>query len=386
MVALDPKTGQILVMVGSRNYFDKEIDGNFNVTLSPRQPGSAFKPFVYATAFKKGYTPDTVVFDLPTQFQTTCDPEGRPLSSEINPDDCYMPTNYDGIYRGPMSLRDALAQSVNIPALKTLYSQGFPILFKPQKDFGITSLTNTNRYGLTLVLGGGEVSLLEMTNAYGVFANEGVRNPYSGILRIEDKNGNVLEEFEPKPQRVISDDITLQISDILSDNTARTPAFGARSYLYIESNDVAVKTGTTNDYKDAWILGYTPSLVVGTWAGNNDNTSMEKKVAGFIVAPMWNAFMQEILKEYPKEEFRKPPKTSEDIKPILRGVWQGGEQYIIDRISGKLATEYTPKETQEKRVLTNVHNILYWVNKMTRLGQTRLSRRKIPNLISGSIR
>ena len=388
MVALDPKTGQILVMVGSRNYFDKEIDGNFNVTLSPRQPGSAFKPFVYATAFKKGYTPDTVVFDLPTQFQTTCDPEGRPLSSDINPDDCYMPTNYDGIYRGPMSLRDALAQSVNIPALKTLYLAGLSDSLQTAKDFGITSLTNTNRYGLTLVLGGGEVSLLEMTNAYGVFANEGVRNPYSGILRIEDKNGNVLEEFEPKPQRVISDDITLQISDILSDNTARTPAFGARSYLYIESNDVAVKTGTTNDYKDAWILGYTPSLVVGTWAGNNDNTSMEKKVAGFIVAPMWNAFMQEILKEYPKEEFRKPPKTSEDIKPILRGVWQGGEQYIIDRISGKLATEYTPKETQEKRVLTNVHNILYWVNKNDPLGANPTEPEKDPqfNLWEYSVR
>jgi len=388
MVALDPKTGQILVMVGSRNYFDKEIDGNFNITLAKRQPGSAFKPFVYATAFKKGYTPDTVVFDLPTQFQTTCDPEGRPLSSEINPDDCYMPTNYDGIYRGPMSLRDALAQSVNIPALKTLYLAGLFDSLQTAKDFGITSLTNTNRYGLTLVLGGGEVSLLEMTNAYGVFANEGVRNPYTGILRIEDKNGNVLEEFESKPQRVISDEITFQISDILSDNVARTPAFGAQSYLNIENNDVAVKTGTTNDYKDAWIIGYTPSLVVGTWAGNNDNTSMEKKVAGFIVAPMWNLFMQEILKEYPKEEFKKPPKVSEDIKPVLRGVWQGGEQYIIDRISGKLATEYTPKETQEKHVLTNVHTILYWVNKNDPLGENPLEPEKDPqfNLWEYSVR
>jgi len=369
VVAIDPKTGQILVMVGSRDYFDEEIDGNFNITVAHRQPGSAFKPFVYATAFKKGYTPDTVVFDLQTQFQTTCDPEGRPLSTEVDPNDCYMPVNYDGIYHGPMTLRDALAQSVNIPALKTLYLAGLSDSLQTAKDFGITSLTNINQYGLTLVLGGGEVSLLEMVNAYGVFANEGVRNPHTSIVRVEDKNGNILEQFQQKQERVIDGNIALQISDILSDNVARTPAFGARSYLYFEDTDVAVKTGTTNDYKDAWIVGYSPSVAMGAWAGNNDNTSMEKKVAGFIVAPMWNAFMQEVLQKYPKDEFIGPPKTNADIKPVLRGVWQGGEEYVVDRMSGKLATEYTPKETQEKRVLVDIHNILYWVDKKNPLGE-----------------
>ena len=260
LVATDPKTGNILVMVGSRDYFDKEIDGNFNVAISHRQPGSAFKPFVYATAFKKGYTPDTVVFDVQTEFQTTCGVDGRPLSSETNPEDCYMPVNYDGKYQGPISLRNALAQSVNIPAIKTLYLSGLKDSLQTAKDFGITSLTNINQYGLTLVLGGGEVSLLELTNAYGVFANEGIKNAPASILRVEDASGNVLEEFSPRPQTIISAEITRQISSILSDNEARTPAFGASSYLYFPGKDVAVKTGTTNDYRDAWIIGYTPRL------------------------------------------------------------------------------------------------------------------------------
>ncbi|MEK9168113.1 MAG: penicillin-binding protein [Patescibacteria group bacterium] len=368
LVATDPKTGNILVMVGSRDYFDKEIDGNFNVAISHRQPGSAFKPFVYATAFKKGYTPDTVVFDVQTEFQTTCGVDGRPLSSETNPEDCYMPVNYDGKYQGPISLRNALAQSVNIPAIKTLYLSGLKDSLQTAKDFGITSLTNINQYGLTLVLGGGEVSLLELTNAYGVFANEGIKNAPASILRVEDASGNVLEEFSPRPQTIISAEITRQISSILSDNEARTPAFGASSYLYFPGKDVAVKTGTTNDYRDAWIIGYTPSLVAGAWAGNNDNTPMEKKVAGFIIAPLWNAFMQEALKTVPKETFREPTRVREDIKPILRGLWQGDDSFVIDTISGKLATEYTPQETRKEIAVGAVHNILHFVDKKDPLG------------------
>jgi 1A family penicillin-binding protein len=367
LIAIDTKTGQILAMVGSRDYFDKEIDGNFNITIAHRQPGSAFKPFVYATAFEKGYTPDTVVFDLKTQFQTTCDPQGNPIG-KTNPDDCYTPVNYDGKYHGPMSLRDALAQSVNIPAIKVLYLAGLSDSLQTAKNFGIKSLTNVNQYGLTLVLGGGEVSLLDITNAYGVFANDGYKNNSTPIIEVKDKNNNILEKYTKKQSKVISEESSRKITSILSDNDARAPAFGRRSYLYFTRRDVAVKTGTTNDYKDALIIGYTPSVAVGTWAGNNDNSPMKKKVAGFIAAPMWNAFMKEVLKKYPDEKFKKPKKTPGDIKPVLRGVWKGGESYFIDKISGKIATEYTPNETKEEKFITNVHNILNWVDKKNPLG------------------
>ncbi len=368
LTAIDPRTGQILVMVGSRDYFDQEIDGNFNVVLAHRQPGSAFKPIVYATAFEKGYTPETVVFDLQTEFSTYCNPDGTPIATG-NEDKCYMPENYDLIYRGPIDLRHALAQSINVAAIKVLYLAGLQESLRTAKDLGIESLTNTNQYGLTLVLGGGEVSLLDLTSAYSTFANSGTRNPYVGILKIEDENGKVLEEFQPKSSVVLPENIALTISDILADEPARQPAFGVHSALYVDGRDVAVKTGTTNDYKDAWILGYTPSLAVGAWAGNNDNSPMEKKVAGFIVAPMWHEFVTEALKNYPDEKFKKPPTTdSSNLKPVLRGLWQGNQSYFIDKMSGKLATQYTPTETKEEKVVRQVHSILYWVDKNNPLG------------------
>jgi 1A family penicillin-binding protein len=365
LIATDPKTGQILVMVGSRDYFDEDIDGNFNVAINPnRQPGSAFKPFVYATAFKKGYTPETTVFNLKTQFQTTCEPEDLDVGDDEGKQECYSPGNYDGVFSGPMTFREALAQSVNVPAVKVLYLSGLRDSLRTAKDMGIKGLADINRYGLTLVLGGGEVSLLNMTSAYGVFANEGVRNEPVSILKVEDGTGNIIEEFTKKTETVLPKNAARQISDILSDEEARAPAFGRHSYLYFEGRDVAVKTGTTNDYRDAWIIGYTPNISVGTWAGNNDNSSMEKKVAGFIVAPMWNAFMQEALKSIDDEKFKKPDEVDEDtLKPVLKNVWKGGVEYTIDRISGKFATEYTPEETKENKVLTDIHSILYWVDK-----------------------
>lgn len=364
MIGIDPITGGVLVMVGSRDYFDIEKQGNFNVTLARRQPGSAFKPFVYATAFERGYTPSTIVYDLQTQFQTTCDAEGEPLDPAGDPDECYTPRNYDNLFRGPITLRDALAQSVNVPAIKTLYLAGLPQSLRTAEKMGVTSLEDVGRYGLTLVLGGGEVSLLEMTSAYGVFANMGLRVPHQNILRIEDSLGNIVYEPRLEYEQVIPKNVSLQISDVLSDNEARTPAFGSQSYLYFPNNDVAVKTGTTNDYRDAWIIGYTPNFSLGTWVGNNDNTSMEKKVAGFIVAPMWNEMMQEILAYYPQEEFDEPESTlDEDSKPVLRGVWQGGQTYYVDAISGKLATSLTPDIYREERILMQIHNILHWVDK-----------------------
>jgi len=370
IVAIDPKTGQILVMVGSKDYFNQEDQGNFNVALAHRQPGSSIKPFVYAAAFKKGYSPNTIVFDVQTEFNPSCLdkyatsslPAEEAGSSSSKKDECYMPENYDHNYRGPVTLREALAQSLNVPSVKTLYLAGIRDSLDTMKDMGIASLTDPDRYGLTLVLGGGEVSLLEMTSAYSVFANNGIRNPSVGILKIEDKSGNVLEEYRDESKQVLDKNIALLISDVLSDNKARTPAFGAISPLYFPDRPVAAKTGTTNDYKDAWVLGYTPNIAVGAWFGNNDNTPMEKMVAGFIVAPMWNEFLTEVFKDLPKEYFEKP-KNLKGNKPFLNGQWLGGQIYLVDKISGKLATEFTPPELVQEKVLTQIHSILYWLDK-----------------------
>lgn len=359
LVATDPRTGQILVMVGSRNYFDEEIDGNFNITTAYRQPGSAFKPIVYATALEEGYTPETVVFDLRTQFSTTC-----ASTNMTSGGSCYSPVNYDNTFRGPVTFRDALAQSVNIPAVKVLYLVGLNDALNMAERLGIRSLDeNADRYGLTLVLGGGEVTPLEMASAYATFANDGVWHAPASILRVEDSDGMVIEEFSARSQQALSSRVSRQISDILTDNAARTPAFGANSYLHFAGRDVGVKTGTTDDYRDAWIIGYTPSLAAAAWAGNNGNSPMVKKVAGFIIAPLWRAFMDEALATLPHESFPPPPAPATDVPPRLRGIWQGGQTYLIDTVSGKRATERTPRETQEEVVITNVHSILHWVDK-----------------------
>jgi penicillin-binding protein 1C len=363
LVAIDPKTGQILTMVGSRNYFDKAIDGNFNITTATRQPGSSFKPFIYATAFNEGFTPDTVLFDLPTEFQSTCDAYGKALPGH-NQKDCYKPDDYDGKFRGPMSLRDALAQSINIPAVKLFYLAGTSASLKTAESMGISTLGDIGQYGLTLVIGGGEVSLLDITSAYGVFANSGVRNPYTGILEVQDLSGKILEQYQPTPNEVLPKNTALTISDILSDEKARVPTFGAHSTLYIPGSEVAVKTGTTNNNKDAWTIGYSPSIVVGVWAGNNDNVPMKKGGAA-VAGPIWNKFITEALKNLPNESFEKPNLETDptQVKPVLRGFWQGNENFFIDKISGKLATSNTPKETLQEKVVTNVHSILYWVDR-----------------------
>ncbi|PIP68939.1 hypothetical protein COW91_02080, partial [Candidatus Nomurabacteria bacterium CG22_combo_CG10-13_8_21_14_all_32_8] len=299
LVAIDPKTGQILTMVGSRDYFDKTIDGNYNIATAWRQPGSSFKPFIYATAFNKGFTPETVLFDLPTEFQTTCNAYGRALPGH-NQRDCYMPEDYDGKTVGPINLRSALAESRNIPAVKLFYLSGLSDSLKTAEDLGISTLTDISRYGLTLVIGGGEVSLLDMTSAYGVFANSGIRNQYTGILKVEDINKKVLEEYFPNSREVLPKNTALIISNILSDEKSRVPTFGSHSILFIPGKDVAVKTGTTNNNKDAWTIGYTPSIVVGVWAGNNDNKPM-KKGGSAVAGPIWNKFINEALKVLPNE-------------------------------------------------------------------------------------
>lgn len=374
LIAIDPKTGKILVMVGSKDYFGAPepsgcipgknclFEGNFNVTTASRQPGSSFKPFAYATAFQKGYTPETTVFDLQTEFNALCNPDGTPKEG-IKEEECYMPENYDNVFRGPVTFRNALAQSINVPSVKVLYLAGLEDSLETAKNLGITTLDDAWRYGLTLVLGGGETTLIEMIGAYSVFANEGIKNPVIGILKIENANGEIIEEFTPRPKQVMEANIARLISDILSDNEARAPAFGSQSYLYFPGRDIAAKTGTTNDYRDAWVLGYAPNFAMGVWTGNNDNTSMEKKVAGFIAAPMWNAFFQEVLKNLPEAKFTEPERAPPDIKPVLKGEWQGGNTYLIDGISKKRATEFTPKELIEEKIMTQIHSILFWVKK-----------------------
>jgi 1A family penicillin-binding protein len=315
LVAMDPKTGQILAMVGSKDYFDTTIDGNFNTTLADRQPGSSFKIFVYAEALLKGLTPQTVTFDLPTQFSTAC----APTDTRNDTPPCYAPKDYDGSWRGPMTLSSALGQSINIPAVKLLYFDGIQNVIDLATAAGITTLQPASHYGLPLALGAAEVTLVDMTDAYGTFANEGVHNPPTGILSVTDASGDVLEEYTPHPTQVIDAGVTHDISMMLSDNAARQPEFPPNSPLYFPDQEVAVKTGTTNDFRDGWTIGYTPDLVVGAWAGNNNNSPMKPEIAGFIVAPFWHEFMAKALQKYPQEFFGAPRPSPDNPKPIQSG-------------------------------------------------------------------
>ena len=360
LVAIDPKTGQILAMVGSRNYFDTTIDGNFNVTTALRQPGSSFKPYMYVTAFEKGYTPDTMLFDVPTEFNPGCSPYHVAMGNTPQ-SQCYMPVDYEK-YNGPMDIRTALGSSINVPAVKMLYMVGIPDTIKTATDMGITTLKDPSQYGLALVLGGGEVKLLDAVSAYGVFAQDGVRHPDTAILSVTDNKGNVLESFQDNPVTVLPKQPVLQISDVLSVDNARRLTFAPNGPLVIPGHDVAVKTGTTNDFKDLWTIGYTPDLVAGVWAGLNDNTPLYKGITG---TPIWHEFMVNALKNQPNDPFEKPAPIAnyDSLPPVLRGLWQGGTSYVVDTVSGKLATQFTPKATQKEYVITDVHDILHWINK-----------------------
>ena len=318
LVAIDPKSGEILALVGSADYFGEPypkgcepgknnclFTPDFNVaTQGLRQPGSAFKPFVYVTAFKKGHSDKEIVIDQLSNFGPWGDKKE------------YIPQNYDGLFRGPVTLRQALAQSINVPSVKVLlyladsvekFRQAGeePDTIKTAKDLGITTLNPP--YGPSIVLGGWEVKLLEMVSAYGVFATEGLRIPPIAILKIEDQQGNIIEENKKTPKRVLPSQACQLLNDILSDNEARAPMFGLRSALYFEDYQVAAKTGTTQDYRDAWTIGYTPSLVVGVWVGNNDNSPVLKKPGVMLAGPIFHNFMEEALSRFPGETFNKPP-------------------------------------------------------------------------------
>lgn len=316
LVSMNPKTGEILAMVGSIDYFDTSNDGNVNVSLRPRQPGSSLKPVVYAAAFSQGYSPATMLIDVETDFG-----QG------------YKPRNYDGKFRGPVSIRKALGNSLNIPAVKTLQLVGVKTATDLAQKMGIASLNDPDRYGLSMVLGGGEVKLLESVTAYATLSNEGIRHDPRPILKVVDNNGKVLEEYkadEDKGERVLDENVAYLVTNILSDDSARAEIFGTGGVLTLSGRPVAAKTGTTDEYRDAWTLGYTPSLVTGVWAGNNDNTTMDHAAGSMIAAPIWNTFMKRALTGEKVEQFRVP---SEIVK------------FQVDALTGMLPLKDISEDT-----------------------------------------
>jgi 1A family penicillin-binding protein len=364
LVSLDPKTGQILAMVGSADYFNNDIDGQVNVTTSLRQPGSSFKPVVYATLFQGQYNPSSTLWDVTTNFNN------------------YTPQDYDGSTRGPVSVRTALAGSLNIPAVKALYLAGIDKVLQNAHNMGITSMNDPASYGLSLVLGGAEVKLTDLSTVYGVFANQGKLAPTTAILKVTDGSGKVLEQYDPSQtqKQVIDPQIAYEISSILSDNGARSYVFGSNSALYINGRNVAAKTGTTTDFRDAWTMGYTPSLVTGVWVGNDNNSPMKAGSEGAMAAaPIWHQYMVNALGNSQTENFVQPPgitymtvdklsnklptksspetisdifaswqvpKTNDDIHQIVR----------IDKATGNLATADCPDAFTENKIFTNIHS------------------------------
>jgi len=298
-LVMDPQTGEILAMVGSKNYNDPNYDGKVNVTLSLRQPGSAIKPVTYVTAFKKGYTPATLLMDVRTVFPGGDKPE-------------YIPVNYDGQYHGPLQVRYALGSSINLPAVKMLAMVGLREMLETAWEMGFTTLEptqeNLSRLGLSVTLGGGEVRLIDMVSAYSAFANGGFKVSPIAILKVTDKDGKVLEENKPtKGARILTEEQAFLINNILADNIARLITFGENSLINIKDREVAVKTGTTNDKRDNWTVGWTPSIITGVWVGNNDNTAMKEVASGVSgAAPIWRRIILEALSGKPKTNFAIP--------------------------------------------------------------------------------
>jgi len=332
VVVITPRTGEILVMLGSLDYWDDAIAGQVNVALANRQPGSSFKPFTYVTAFAQGYTAATMIMDVRTAFP---DPPNPP----------YVPENYDRKYHGPKRMRQTLACSYNMPAVKVLDMAGVKNVINTAHRLGISTL-NEDYYGLSVTLGGGEVKLLDMTYAFSVFANGGtmaglsVKEAQPGyreldpvaILRVEDRDGNIIWQYTaPETREVLSPQLAYLITDIMADNNARAPAFGAESPLKL-SRPAAVKTGTTNDFRDAWIIGYTPQIATGVWVGNSDNRAMERVPGSRGAGPIWHDFMEKVLEGMPVENFVRPP---------------GFEEVEVCSVSGMLPTEHCPHKIKE---------------------------------------
>lgn len=335
VVVLDSKTGDILAMVGSYD-FNNDKFGKFNAALGFRQPGSAIKPIAYALAFEKGYTPSTVLMDVKTVF---------PNQGEKD----YTPENYDGKFRGPIQLRFALGNSINIPAVKLLTMIGVRDLLQKASDMGMETLAptqeNIRRFGLSIALGGGEITLLDLTSAFSIFATGGIKKELTAYTEIEDfTNKTIYKQVQTKEKKVLSPEVAFLISHILSDNNARLDVFGPNSYLRIPGKTVAVKTGTTNDKRDNWAVGYTKGITVGVWVGNNDNSPMDPKIASGATgaSPIWYRTMIELLKKYDDGIMDKPEK----VKAVEIDNYLGG----LPKDNSQKRTEYFIEGTEPKDI------------------------------------
>jgi 1A family penicillin-binding protein len=350
LVAMNPKTSGILAMIGSKNFQNQKIDGKFNVaTEGKRQPGSSFKPIIYTAAFEKGYTPQTILYDVKTDFAPSSNQE-------------YIPKNYDLKERGPMTMRKALQGSANIPAVKTMYLVGNERAINFAERLGYSTLSKGN-FGLSLVLGGGEVKLLEHTNAYATLANGGVNKQSKSILKVTSPNGKVLlDNNKNQGERVLENKYTKLITDVLSDNQARAYAFGRDNVLTLPDRPVAAKTGTTNNYVDSWTMGYTPNLVTGVWAGNTNNSPMTRGYGGSKVAgPIWNEFMKRTLKNKQVNKFSEKPEITAE-KPVLTAS-KGKIKLKVNEVTGKIAASSTPDHLVVEKTFVPPHSILHYVKK-----------------------
>lgn len=348
LVAIEPKSAQILALVGSRDFNNEAIDGQFNVAaLGKLQPGSSFKPFVYAAAFEKGYTPDTVLYDVSTDFDARGDAK-------------YIPKNYDNKEHGLVTMRTALQGSLNIPAVKTMYLVGYQNTIDFAKRFGYTTFTGD--YGLTLVLGGGEVNLLEHTNAYATLANGGTYREPASILKVTSPSGEKLYEWQASDgQEAVKPELAALVSSVLSDNAARAFIFGAVNNLILPDRAVAAKTGTTQNSRDAWTMGYVPQLAAGVWVGNTPKPKPMKGGGNKLAGVIWNQFMRQALKDAPPEAFPSAP-ANDAAKPVLRG-GTGGITLPINRLTGRIAVSSTPENLIVPKTFLPPHDILHYVIK-----------------------
>jgi len=353
-VVIDNKTGEILAMVGSRDFFDASIDGEVNVATSSRQPGSSIKPIVYASAFEKGYQPETMLWDVKTSFG----PDGT--GGE------YVPANYNGEYSGMVSMRQALARSLNVPAVKTLYLSGIDNFLETAQNLGIESVEKLKNYGLSLGLGAGNLTLLELTNAYGILANDGNYFKVTPIAEINDKLGNSIHQSLENNQSIISSETARKISSILSDNEARSAVFGTNSKLVIPEKTVAVKTGTTQDYRDAWTVGYTPDISVGVWTGNNNYSPMQGGAAGiYAAAPLWNELMSLAIQDKEGKSFSEYEKVESD-NLMVTGKLETTVEYYNEKTGEKLSEKDLRKTKSSKvreKIVPAQHSILYYIDK-----------------------
>jgi 1A family penicillin-binding protein len=320
LIALDPRSGEVLAMVGSPDYYNAAIDGQVNATIADRQPGSAIKPIVYLAAFERGFGPSTVVLDQATRF-----PDG--------PNRFYTPENFDKRFRGAVTLRRALGNSLNIPAVKVLQFVGVRETVKLARALGLTSLSEDKSYGLSFTLGGTEVKLLELTGAYAALANGGrVVTPHA-ILRVEDSSGAVLDgEAEPPTTPAVDPRLVFQITDVLADNNSRLETFGVNNPLRL-TRPAAVKTGSTDDSRDSWAVGYTPSLLAGVWVGNSDGRPMRFVLGSSGAGLIWHEFMERALEGEPVETFEPPP-------GLVRGTVCAQTGYLPGPECGRTVTDW----------------------------------------------